>query len=90
MDVSGQKRKLDLGGASALSAAPGGMHINPYTGRPFSAKYWEILGQRQKLPVWEQKDDFIQMVKKNRMFCLIKLFNTKATIQEIILKDRLL
>ena len=37
MDVSGQKRKLDLGGASALSAAPGGMHINPYTGRPFSA-----------------------------------------------------
>jgi len=81
----GQKRKLDIGGASSLSAAPaGGMpgsHINPLSGRPYSAKYYEILAQRQKLPVWEQKDDFIAMVKKNQTIVLVGETGSGKTTQ---------
>jgi pre-mRNA-splicing factor ATP-dependent RNA helicase DHX15/PRP43 len=82
---SGQKRKLDIGGASALSAAPaGGMpgsHINPLSGRPFSAKYYEILAQRQRLPVWEQRDDFMAMVKKNQTIVLVGETGSGKTTQ---------
>lgn len=70
---------------SALSAAPaGGMpgsHINPLSGRPFSAKYYEILAQRQRLPVWEQRDDFIAMVKKNQTIVLVGETGSGKTTQ---------
>ena len=70
---------------SSLSAAPaGGMpgsHINPLSGRPYSAKYYEILAQRQKLPVWEQKDDFIAMVKKNQTIVLVGETGSGKTTQ---------
>ena len=70
---------------SSLSAAPaGGMpgsHINPLSGRPYSAKYYEILAQRQKLPVWEQRDDFIAMVKKNQTIVLVGETGSGKTTQ---------
>ena len=82
MQAPGQKRKLDIGGASSLAAqAPGGIAINPYSGRPFTAKYWEILQQRQKLPVWEQRQDFIDMVKKNQTIVLVGETGSGKTTQ---------
>lgn len=58
-----------------------GSHINPLSGRPYSAKYYEILAQRQKLPVWEQKDDFIAMVKKNQTIVLVGETGSGKTTQ---------
>ena len=82
MQAGAQKRKLDIGGASSLAAqAPGGVAINPYTGRPFSARYWEILKQRQRLPVWEQRLDFIELVKKNQTIVLVGETGSGKTTQ---------
>ena len=58
-----------------------GSHINPLSGRPYSAKYYEILAQRQKLPVWEQRDDFIAMVKKNQTIVLVGETGSGKTTQ---------
>ena len=37
----------------------GDMKINPFNGQPYSKKYYQILEQRQKLPVWEK----VQMLR---------------------------
>ena len=77
----GQKRKIDLGDSSALSQTPGGMHINPYTGKPFSQKYYEILKQRQNLPVWEQRDAFFELIRKNQTIVLVGETGSGKTTQ---------
>lgn len=54
MADGGRKRKLELGeddstardGAPPFGATAGG-GINPYTGRPYSQRYYEILAKRQ-------------------------------------------
>lgn len=49
------------------NAEPTKDSTNPYTGRPYSANYKTILGQRQKLPVYEFKSDIINTVKNNKV-----------------------
>ena len=45
----------------------GATKMNPYTNRPYSQKYVEILETRKKLPVHKQKSEFlIEIPKKNR------------------------
>lgn len=57
-----RKRKLDIGGDAAAPAkkheaggAPAAVPdptggVNPYTGRPYSARYYDILGKRSGEP----------------------------------------
>merc|ERR1719353_2607704 len=54
---------------------------NPLTGRSYSQRYHTILAQRQKLPVWEQRDDFIAMVKKNQTIVLVGETGSGKTTQ---------
>jgi pre-mRNA-splicing factor ATP-dependent RNA helicase DHX15/PRP43 len=43
--------------------------INPWTGRPFSARYYSILEKREKLPVYQFKDKLLESIIANQ--CLI-------------------
>ena len=43
---------------------------NPHTLKPYSEKYYTILEKRKDLPVWEQKDQFIENFKKNQVIVL--------------------
>ena len=61
------------------------MQINKYTGRPFSAKFWQILEKRKKLPVWEYYKQFIDMVKKNNSVVLVGETGSGKTTQVRIL-----
>lgn len=40
--------------------------INPWTGVKYSSKYYSILEKRQKLPVYQFKDELIDTVQKNQ------------------------
>ena len=69
-----KKQKIDL----TKSNNPGN---NPLNNRPYSKKYHEILKQRKKLPVWEQKDEFKDMLKKNQTIVLVGETGSGKTTQ---------
>jgi len=64
-----RKRKIDLG-EELPNKKTLPSNINPYTGRPYSAKYYEILEKRKSLPIWEHKDTFLKMFKENQVLIL--------------------
>ena len=45
--------------------------INPYSGRLYSRKYFEIFEKRRQLPVYEYKDKFMEMLDKHNTLVLI-------------------
>eukprot|EP01012_Entosiphon_sulcatum_P012233 TRINITY_DN17645_c0_g1_i1.p1 TRINITY_DN17645_c0_g1~~TRINITY_DN17645_c0_g1_i1.p1 ORF type:complete len:760 (+),score=155.17 TRINITY_DN17645_c0_g1_i1:1150-3429(+) len=61
-----------------LAASPA---INPWTGLPYSTKYHEILAKRSKLPVWEAKEDFQQLVRQYQTVILVGETGSGKTTQ---------
>jgi pre-mRNA-splicing factor ATP-dependent RNA helicase DHX15/PRP43 len=68
-----RKRKIDLSsfGSSGTSHSTdeNQTRVNPWTLRPYSDRYYEILRKRQQLPVYEFRDELIEKVKNNQ--CII-------------------
>ena len=46
------------------------LDLNKYTGLPLSDKYYQILEKRRLLPIWEQKDEIIELVRNNQVVLL--------------------
>lgn len=44
--------------------------INPYTKKPYSKKYYEILEKRKQLPAWETKKKLFELIDKNQIIVL--------------------
>eukprot|EP01028_Stygiella_incarcerata_P003611 TRINITY_DN1745_c0_g1_i1.p1 TRINITY_DN1745_c0_g1~~TRINITY_DN1745_c0_g1_i1.p1 ORF type:complete len:715 (-),score=189.41 TRINITY_DN1745_c0_g1_i1:1582-3726(-) len=44
--------------------------INPFTNRPYSAEYFKILDVRKSLPVYEAKNDMLDLVRKHQIVVL--------------------
>ena len=71
-----------LAGAAAPSAGavvPSG--INPYTMRPFSQRYLEILEGRKKLPVMEYKEKFREIITSTQCMVLVGETGSGKTTQ---------
>ncbi|XP_052146887.1 probable pre-mRNA-splicing factor ATP-dependent RNA helicase DEAH3 [Oryza glaberrima] len=66
------------GSAAAAAANPS---INRWTGRPYSARYLEILEKRRTLPVWQQKDDFLAVLRDNQTLILVGETGSGKTTQ---------
>eukprot|EP00775_Hariotina_reticulata_P007952 gene7952-8150_t len=82
--MSERKRKLEVDEAPSkkVQTAPdptGG--INPYTGRPYSSRYHEILEKRKGLPVWQAKDDFVNMIHGHQTTILVGETGSGKTTQ---------
>ena len=65
-----RKRRLDFGGSESVSkrdreSLTAG--INPWTNRPYSVRYENILETRLKLPVYQFKDKLIKAVQDNQI-----------------------
>lgn len=85
-----RKRKVSLFdvkdevSVSAKLARPNGSSmpaVNRWTGRPYSARYYEILEKRKTLPVWQQKDDFLRILKNNQTLVLVGETGSGKTTQ---------
>lgn len=64
------KRKIDCIGISSEKqklAGSSDSQINPWTGRPYSANYYNILASRQQLPVYEFKESLLEKVQSNQV-----------------------
>ncbi|VAH90141.1 unnamed protein product [Triticum turgidum subsp. durum] len=59
------------GAAAAAAAAAANPSINRWNGRPYSARYLEILEKRRTLPVWQQKDEFLRVLRDNQTLILV-------------------
>lgn len=93
----GKKRKrfddvgdAAAGGAAAAAGSGGGadggdewweLRTNPFTQRPYSAKYLEILGKRKTLPVWQAMKDFQQLVEEYSVVILVGETGSGKTTQ---------
>lgn len=58
--------------------------INPYNGQNYSKKYFDILEKRTKLPVWEQKEEFMGVYRANQVMILVGETGSGKTTQVII------
>ncbi|XP_071716383.1 probable pre-mRNA-splicing factor ATP-dependent RNA helicase DEAH2 isoform X5 [Rutidosis leptorrhynchoides] len=44
---------------------------NRWNGRPYTSTYYEILEKRKMLPVWQQKEEFLKMLRENQTLILV-------------------
>ncbi|KAH7862584.1 hypothetical protein Vadar_006801 [Vaccinium darrowii] len=55
--------------------------VNRWNGRHYSQRYYEILEKRKTLPVWHQKDEFLQALKANQILILVGETGSGKTTQ---------
>ncbi|GKB42070.1 probable pre-mRNA-splicing factor ATP-dependent RNA helicase DEAH2 isoform X3 [Tanacetum coccineum] len=55
--------------------------INPWNGKPFSQRYYDILEKRKTLPVWQQKEEFFKVLKDNQTLILVGETGSGKTTQ---------
>lgn len=66
---------------SNIANSDGNSNINPYTGQPYSSRYYDILSKRKNLPVWQFKDQFLKMVRENQSTVLMGETGSGKTTQ---------
>ncbi|KAL2323731.1 hypothetical protein Fmac_028110 [Flemingia macrophylla] len=72
----------DPGGGAKKAKANGGTDlINRWNGKPYSQRYRDILEKRKTLPVWHQKDEFLQALKDNQTLILVGETGSGKTTQ---------
>merc|ERR1740138_353029 len=81
-----RKRKIDITEAGNIvttntNKKEVGAFYNPLTGRPFSHRYFEILKNRQNLPVWQAKEQFIKLLNEHKTMVLIGETGSGKTTQ---------
>jgi HrpA-like RNA helicase len=77
-----RKRKIDLETTEEtkiLKKIP--ENINPYTKNPYSQRYYDILEKRKQLPVWEQREEFIEKVRNSQVVILVGETGSGKTTQ---------
>jgi HrpA-like RNA helicase len=76
-----RKRKLVLDQTNA----EGSNSINPWTEKPYSQKYYEIYEKRTKLPVWEQRNEFFNLINNNQVIVFVGETGSGKTTQVSLL-----
>lgn len=90
--MSDRKRKLDVPDAGsnkrvegivegAVGIYPVVPEVSPYTGRPYSKHYHDLLAKRRDLPVWQAKDNFIHMLNSHQTTILVGETGSGKTTQ---------
>lgn len=55
--------------------------INKWNSRPYSQKYYDILEKRKSLPVWQQKEEFLKVLRENQTLILVGETGSGKTTQ---------
>eukprot|EP01062_Namystynia_karyoxenos_P077738 TRINITY_DN7884_c0_g1_i1.p1 TRINITY_DN7884_c0_g1~~TRINITY_DN7884_c0_g1_i1.p1 ORF type:complete len:771 (+),score=249.75 TRINITY_DN7884_c0_g1_i1:77-2314(+) len=55
--------------------------VSPYTNKPYSRQYMEILAKRKTLPVWEAQDDFCRLLEEFQVVILVGETGSGKTTQ---------
>ena len=78
-----RKRKLVVENPSEASktSRTNESEINPFSGKPYSKRFYEILEKRKQLPIWEHKEQFVEVVKKHQVVVLVGETGSGKTTQ---------
>ncbi|XP_073225161.1 probable pre-mRNA-splicing factor ATP-dependent RNA helicase DEAH2 [Cicer arietinum] len=63
------------------SVSIGNSLINPWNGKAYSQRYYKILEKRKTLPVWHQKEDFLQVLRDDQTLILVGETGSGKTTQ---------
>jgi pre-mRNA-splicing factor ATP-dependent RNA helicase DHX15/PRP43 len=66
--LSARLSRVSINGVTAAANPPS---VNPWSGRPYSARYLKLLEKRQELPVWQHKDEFLRALRDNQTLLLV-------------------
>ncbi|AQL07094.1 Pre-mRNA-splicing factor ATP-dependent RNA helicase [Zea mays] len=78
--VSGKLGRAASNGAAATAAGTN-PSVNRWNGRPYTARYFEILEKRRTLPVWQQKEEFLRRLRDNQTLILVGETGSGKTTQ---------
>ncbi|XP_054608545.1 pre-mRNA-splicing factor ATP-dependent RNA helicase DHX15 [Dunckerocampus dactyliophorus] len=76
----GQPRATMESAMMALNR-PTPLQINPFTELPYTPRYYEILKKRQRLPVWENRENFTDILMHHQCFVLVGETGSGKTTQ---------
>lgn len=57
------------------------LQMNPFTGLPYTPKYFELLNKRKMLPVWEYKEKFCEILNNHQILVLVGETGSGKTTQ---------
>ncbi|KAF3784984.1 putative pre-mRNA-splicing factor ATP-dependent RNA helicase [Nymphaea thermarum] len=55
--------------------------VNRWTGRPLSVRFYELLEKRKTLPVWQQRQEFMEALESNQTLILVGETGSGKTTQ---------
>lgn len=65
-------------GASSKHAK---VDLNPLTGNPYTRRFYELLEQRQQLPAWGAREEFLRLMQKHQVVLLVGETGSGKTTQ---------
>uniref|UniRef100_A0A804LJ87 RNA helicase n=1 Tax=Zea mays TaxID=4577 RepID=A0A804LJ87_MAIZE len=82
VDETSVSAKLRAASNGAAATATGGNpSVNRWNGRPYTARYFDILEKRRTLPVWQQKEEFLRSLRDNQTLILVGETGSGKTTQ---------
>ncbi|XP_022342523.1 putative pre-mRNA-splicing factor ATP-dependent RNA helicase PRP1 [Crassostrea virginica] len=57
------------------------LQMNPFTGLPYTPRYFELLTKRKMLPVWEYKEKFCEILNNHQILVLVGETGSGKTTQ---------
>ena len=80
-ETSVSAKNVKSNGAMSNNNNGGSSLINRWNGKPYTQRYYDILDKRKNLPVWHQKEEFLQVLKKNQVIILVGETGSGKTTQ---------
>ncbi|KAM6541380.1 hypothetical protein CsatB_005827 [Cannabis sativa] len=81
MDETSVSAKITKSNGGLMSNNTGNSLINRWNGKAYTPRYFHILEKRKTLPVWQQKEEFLQVLKANQILILVGETGSGKTTQ---------